>query len=361
MRNFAWIATWKITHRCNLRCIYCDHREMTPASSVERFDRPAIVERLASLKPKFVNISGGEPTLVEELPAVLKQLKSAWNPRIYVVHNGTQPHLLLPLMPHLDRIVVSIDGPGEVNRRNRGIDGNRVIDNLDAIVPEAARNNVEIALNCVVTKENAPFVAELAQRAADVSSRILLCLSPVMPPKGPLSILSDPALYKAFRAQYDRMRGDGLAVIQTFDNLLMHDNFDRIQCYNQFFGFRVSPEGRLSSCAMNMPDDMAAASALWKKTFRAGGLRKAASKIRKWLNNRVREKIDFSCTTICYCESWLDLLFLNRTNESIPVYVRGLASRLTDEEYGEVDRFVRAHINPSFDIALFRSRIEDAR
>jgi len=360
MHNFAWIATWKITHRCNLRCVYCDHREMSPASSVEESDRRAIVDRLASYRPKFVNISGGEPTLVEELPRLLARMKKEWDPRIYVVHNGTQPHKLVPLMENLDRIVVSIDGPGEVNRRNRGIDGDGVLEKVGKLLPDARRHGVEIFFNCVITRHNVDGISELAAAVRAVSPDLLLCFSPVIPPERELSILDSPETYTAFRREYENLRAAGYNVIQTFDNLLLHDNFSKIQCYNQYFGFRIDPEGRFTSCSMTMPDDVVTAVAKWRKLARPAGLRKAGDRIRKWLAGHAAGGIDFICTTLCYCESWLDVLFLNKTNESIPMYCRGLAKRMSEEDYAAADSFVREHINPAFDIDLFKRRIAEA-
>ena len=68
----------------------------------------------------------------------------------------------------------------------------------------------------------------------------------------------------------------------------------------------------------------------------------------------MQESIDFSCTTVCTCENWLDLIFLGIPSDSIPIYARGLRGRMTDEDYRNAETFVRRFINPDFDIQALK-------
>jgi MoaA/NifB/PqqE/SkfB family radical SAM enzyme len=358
--NFAWICTWKITHRCNLSCTYCDHAVMLPAGAKERIDHDAIVRNLQKLSPKIVNISGGEPTLVDALPRIVRELKQRFNPFVRVVHNGTQPRRAVPLFPHIDRFVVSIDGPGDLNRATRGIEGDLVIEKFGGVVGDAEAENVELAVNCVVTARNVTRIRELAEKLRAASPAIVLSLTPVMPPDGPESILSDPATYARFEAEYRDMKRDGLRVIHTFDQLRRHETFSCIQCYNQFFIIRVSPEGRVSACPMNVPLGLAGAKVPVRALLSGRGLKKAARAGMKALRARSSNTVDFSCSTICNCEGWLDMLFAGEQSESAPVYLRGLHGRLDEKDYARLDDFVRKHINPSFDVRSFRKLVEEA-
>ncbi|MBD3390598.1 MAG: radical SAM protein [Chitinivibrionales bacterium] len=358
--NFAWICTWKITHRCNLSCTYCDHTVMRPAGANERVDYRRIAAGLERFAPKIVNISGGEPTLVAGLPDIVRDLKSRFNPFIRIVHNGTQPHKAVPAFPYIDRLVVSVDGPGDVNRATRGIDGNRVVDKLGAIVDDAAMNGVELAVNTVVTKNNLGSLGELADRIHRVAPSIVLSLTPVMPPDGPLSILLRDDLLEEFECTYQGLRERGVHVMHTFDSVRRHTTFSCIECFNQFFTIRVSPEGRISACPMNVPLKAAVAHVPVRKLVSIRGLKHALAETVKAAKARFGRDIDFSCSTICNCESWLDMLFLGMESNAAPVYLRGLHGRLGDRDYAGLEEFVKTNINPDFDIAAFRKRVDAA-
>jgi len=347
--NFAWIATWRITDRCNLRCAYCDHSTLRRAAEADEGTVfAAVLRRIGEYRPKILNITGGEPTLVSELPQLLAQAKQEWNPFVRVVHNGTQPSATVPLFAHLDRLVVSMDGPGATNRANRGIDGDAVLSKLGAIMPEARAHGVEVSINCVVTRQNVGAITELAEQVTAVSPDIILCFSPVMPPLSDLSILADPAVHAAFQARYAALRAQGHNVIQTFDHILRHSSYDRIQCYNQYFSLRVTPEGKIGSCAMNVPVKLGEYRHSWRRLLSAAGLRKARDMFGKLVRANTGAAPDFTCTAICNCESWLDMLFLGLESDSLPVYLRGLSGRVTPAELDDVEGFVRRHINPAF-------------
>jgi len=359
LQNFAWICTWKITHRCNLSCTYCDHAVMKPATAVERIDHDKIIDTIAKFSPKIVNISGGEPTLVEQLPRIVEKLKKRWNPFIRVVHNGSLPHKGIGLFPHIDRFVVSLDGPGEVNRATRGIDGDKVIERLGAIADEAAAHNVELAINCVVTVHNVSHIRELAEKTRSASAQILLSLTPVMPPRGALSVLSKPGGYEAFERMYAELKSKGYRIMHTFDSLMRHETFSCIQCYNQYFVIRISPEGRVSACPMNVPLATAVEGISPKSLLSPKKAKKVLKAGFRLLKSKLPSRIDFSCSTICNCESWLDMLFLGKESESADVYLRGLKGRMTEKDYRELDKFVRKNINAGFSVEEFRRRIEE--
>jgi MoaA/NifB/PqqE/SkfB family radical SAM enzyme len=333
---------------------------MKPATAVERIDYDAILDTIEEFSPKIVNISGGEPTLVEQLPHIVEELKGRWNPFVRVVHNGSCAHKSASLFSHIDRFVVSLDGPGEVNRATRGIDGDKVIERLGTVAGDAEANDVELAINCVVTVHNVSHLRELAEKIRKASPAILLSLTPVMPPDGELSILSKDAGYAEFEKVYSGLKKDGYTIMHTFDGSMRHDTFSCIQCYNQFFTIRVSPEGRVSACPMNIGLGRATANISPQKLLSPKNMLKALKAGSKLLKSRLGAKIDFSCSTICNCESWLDMLFLGKESESADVYLRGLKGRMTEKDYEDVNAFVRDTINANFSIEEFRRRIEAA-
>jgi MoaA/NifB/PqqE/SkfB family radical SAM enzyme len=355
MKNFAWIATWKITRRCNLYCVYCDHASMLPAAHKENIDYVKVIGNIEKYSPKILNISGGEPTLVENLPDILKDIKSRWNPFIRVVHNGTNPKKLLPCLPFLDKIVISMDGPDPVNKSNRGISADSILNKLKEILPLISEHNVGLFLNCVLTVNNLPYMKELAIKAKELSPEITVSYTPLMPPQSDLSILTDKKSLNEFENTYDDLKQNGYRVMQVFDAIRRHDDFRRIKCYNQFFNIRIMPDGNVFTCAMNTELDYSHYKYYLKKLFSEHGLKKALIRIRKKTQNDLFHNIDFSCNTICSCEGWLDLVFLGIKSDCILSYARGLAGRLNENDYKTAEDFVKKYINPDFNIDYLKS------
>jgi sulfatase maturation enzyme AslB (radical SAM superfamily)/ribosomal protein L31 len=357
-RNFGWIVTWRITDRCNLNCVYCDHTVNHRPDYQEKIDYPAIISRLALYKPKILNITGGEPTLVKELPRYLETIKKQWNPFIRIVHNGTNLSKAVTFFPWIDRLVISLDGPGEINRINRGLDGDRVIEKISSIMPDAKNHGVEVIINCVVTIENVSHIESLVRNATTAAPALQLSFMPVMPPDADISILANKKLYADFVTSFDKLQKEGYRIIHVFDTVLRHESFKKISCYNQFFTLRMETSGALSSCAMNVPADPVFFANKLKRFLTTGKLPNVFDRVKKMTSHALRDKPDFSCSTICNCESWLDLLFLGIESNCHRIYTEGLRGRISDEEYIEVELFVKKYINPQFDLHWFKSMIE---
>jgi MoaA/NifB/PqqE/SkfB family radical SAM enzyme len=333
---------------------------MLPATAKEDINYQTILDKIEKFRPKILNISGGEPALVPVLSGLMRRAKERFNPFIRIVHNGTSPAKLVSSFPWIDRFVVSLDGPGVYNTQTKGIDGTAVIRKLGEIIPEALRHKVEVAVNCVVTVKTAPAVSELADVIMNVSPHILLSLTPLMPPDSPNSILKHPQVLGEFLEQYRRLKAQGCNIIHTFDAVMRHPSYSCIQCYNQYFTIRVSPEGRISACPSNVPLKDALGGIKARKLFSMRGLLRGWAYLSRFAAGKTGSKIDFSCKNICNCESWMDMLFVEMESESIPVYARGLFNRMSDDDYLEMQAFVTKHVNPAFNIDKLRRVVDSS-
>lgn len=122
-----------VTMRCNAKCDHCfcweDLNIGIPEMSVEQF------ERMAETMPpvRKIVMTGGEPTLRKELPAIFAAFASRGKAEtIHVNSNGLKPDLVEQIVhackephPHtgLD-FQISIDGLEETHDRIRGVPGN---------------------------------------------------------------------------------------------------------------------------------------------------------------------------------------------------------------------------------------------
>ncbi|UQA57320.1 radical SAM protein [Polyangium aurulentum] len=116
-------ANWDMTYACQLRCTHCYSESGRRASRrLPREDMLRIADTILAMGIKNVQLSGGEPLLVEELPEIAARL-AAGGVRVALYTNG----LLLnddnarAFGELFDRIHVSLDGAtAAVHDRIRG-------------------------------------------------------------------------------------------------------------------------------------------------------------------------------------------------------------------------------------------------
>lgn len=124
-------ATVLVTNKCNSRCIMCN---IWKTKTSEREMSVADYEKLFSRKEfrqiEDLNISGGEPTLREDVYEIIDvMLKNM--PKVHMFFlstNGTNPEKIRDLFLRYSKIIkdtyvcVSIEGNRETNNKVRGVD-----------------------------------------------------------------------------------------------------------------------------------------------------------------------------------------------------------------------------------------------
>jgi MoaA/NifB/PqqE/SkfB family radical SAM enzyme len=169
-----------ITTRCNAKCIMC------PMWKIKSDEEPSIkeIEQIFSdsllNRIRTVGLSGGEPTLREDLAEIVNRILEVnhsieW---MGIITNGLSPDLLekelqeilaLSILQRLNTfsIQVSIDGYGETNDRIRGVshafdaakDTLHLLKNLQNLFP------FKIQILCVVQQWNIESLPELSRFA----------------------------------------------------------------------------------------------------------------------------------------------------------------------------------------------------
>ncbi|MCK6468151.1 MAG: radical SAM protein [Candidatus Brocadia sinica] len=145
-----WVA-FQITDRCNSRCHHCNIWQMEPdknpltAEEIEcAFGDPLFSEA------KYIQISGGEPTLRTDIEdVILKTHRVLPNAIIQLSTNGLLPERTIKVVKnviskgvHLN-VGVSLDGIGDEHDKIRGIPGN--FEKADRLIYELA----ELRNNCI--------------------------------------------------------------------------------------------------------------------------------------------------------------------------------------------------------------------
>lgn len=106
--NTPYMIDWAITNRCNLDCLHC--RGMAD-KELEEKTILKVAEGIASLKPRWIIIEGGEPLLRKELFEIIETIHKS-KIKIYVITNGMLlVEKIAKRLAELDvNLMISIDG-----------------------------------------------------------------------------------------------------------------------------------------------------------------------------------------------------------------------------------------------------------
>jgi radical SAM protein with 4Fe4S-binding SPASM domain len=118
-------AVLAVTYRCNARCVMCDIWKDYPPDVLQ----PSDYDRLPTTL-KYVNISGGEPFLRNDLPEIIRVvLRRSPQAQIVISTNGFLPNRVKNQMAEIVEfcpqigIGFSVDGLDETHLKIRGIAG----------------------------------------------------------------------------------------------------------------------------------------------------------------------------------------------------------------------------------------------
>lgn len=151
---------------CNYRCAMCDIRMSKEPIIYPREAQERDIDSLARMGVVYYSISGGEPTLVRDLPERLAYAVKKI-PYVHVVTNGSTmtKDLACKLADTgIQEISVSIDGTEEFNNKLRGIpNAFAKAWNALALLREHAPE-VDIVVNSILTPYNLNSLRDLSKR-----------------------------------------------------------------------------------------------------------------------------------------------------------------------------------------------------
>jgi cyclic pyranopterin phosphate synthase len=149
-----------VTDRCNFRCPYCmprevfgpDHRFLADSRLMTRGELARIVGVFVGAGVEKVRLTGGEPLLRADLPAIIREIKHGIGvPDVSLTTNGwlLAGQAAALRAAGLDRLNVSVDALDEAiagGMNGLGYRVSRVLDGIDA----AAAAGFPVKINCVL-------------------------------------------------------------------------------------------------------------------------------------------------------------------------------------------------------------------
>ena len=158
-----------VNRGCNLRCVFCDLWDRPENVPIHRALR--LVEEAAGIGTKVLVLTGGEPLLHPDLPALVRHARSL-GMAVNVTTNGTLVDRHLPALAEagLTSMSFSLDGLAATHDRLRGQRGafKRTWAQLLRTIHDG---RVETAVYFTVTNQNVRELAQVYERATAAGAR----------------------------------------------------------------------------------------------------------------------------------------------------------------------------------------------
>ncbi len=172
-----------VTTRCNAKCVMCTIWKQESKSISSEFLSKAFEDGVLVSDLEYLGVTGGEPTLLPDLPDIVDFIigKSKCLKEVSFNTNGLLTDNVLKIVKSLISITkengiklsvyVSLDGSGEIHDRVRGINGffektTATIKGIKEITEN--EETVELSLNSVVNALNADHVLDTFKFAKSI-------------------------------------------------------------------------------------------------------------------------------------------------------------------------------------------------
>jgi MoaA/NifB/PqqE/SkfB family radical SAM enzyme len=145
-----------LTHRCNLRCLYCSspYRDTPELGTAEW---RAVIDQLAELGCRRIGILGGEPLLRPDVGEVIDHVR-ARGLACVLTTNGLMVPRRIEELRRLSTLVLSLDAPGPANDAQRGPG---VFAAVQRALAAARTAGIPVKLNAVMSARTAPHLDDL--------------------------------------------------------------------------------------------------------------------------------------------------------------------------------------------------------
>lgn len=259
--GYPTVVSLEMTYSC---CNDCKHCNMGGIIEDEKQIGPDGYRKLMKqLKPIIVQVSGGEPLLRTDLVDILKAIKPAGNatPYLIVVSNGwllTKDKYLAMREAGINQLSISLCFPDERHDTWRGTKG--LFAKLDKLIPElAALGHDDIVLNCAITRENMPFIMDIARVAERWGVGISYSAYSVLRTGNRDYTISSEEDLAQLRGQFDQLRSFkeincGRILNADFNLQGTLEFFEKGEMKGCSAGNRflvVTPQGTLKPCSMH--------------------------------------------------------------------------------------------------------------
>jgi len=320
-------------------------------------DPERAVERILKHKPKYIEILGGEPLLVPNMPDLIARIKrEADNPTVMISTNLCVPETLsFALLKEVEHLFVSIDGLGEHNTQTRGVDGDKLFARFQRLVSERNRRGSKTRLHTAtcVHIHNFQHVPALLERIFDTDPSAEMVVIPIEPYDHPDSLTHSPQAMAAFLHTMEDLKGRlPVSMSRQFNAGLLqelrgHDaspteaSFTaNHRCYRQFFRLVIDSKGREITCKPSRPIVHYS-----DQLQKARCLSHMLTIVRNMVSDLFLQPCSPMCRMPCCASEFLEDLIGATSVDDLPRELCMFENRFTAAQVAVVARSVRCKLN----------------
>jgi MoaA/NifB/PqqE/SkfB family radical SAM enzyme len=242
-------VSWIVTHRCNLRCAYCDRPEIDAA---ELGPGPALrlVDELADAGCAQLSVTGGDPLVRADLPAILTRAR-ARGLTLKLNTNGLLVRKRLDAVRLVDGVTISLDGPPGPHDAVRGrgafagaMAGARAVREL----------GLPLGFTTVIGRANAAELGAVLDAAEPLGARVMFQPGSARTLGAQTRANGERAGREAYERAIDALvawKRAGRPVANSLDGLAWLRQWPEprpMQCMGGALFARVDPDGQVRAC-----------------------------------------------------------------------------------------------------------------
>lgn len=150
------IVNLLLTHRCNLRCAYCEVWNSPPAE-METATVLRIIDQIADAGTERLSLGGGEPMLRRDIGRIIAYAKQR-GLTVNLVSNGLHIPRRIEELGGLDFLAISLDGPEAIHDHARGKGS---FAKATAAIRAARAAGIDVWTTTVITRHNIHLVPDI--------------------------------------------------------------------------------------------------------------------------------------------------------------------------------------------------------
>ena len=242
-------VSWIVTYRCNLHCTYCDRPEID-ASELSPDAALRLVDELADAGCAQLSITGGDPLVRKDLPAILERGR-ARGLRLKLNTNGLLVRKRLDAVRLVHGVTVSLDGAPEPHDAVRGkgafagaISGARAVKEL----------GIPLSFTTVIGRANAAELGAVLDIAERLGARVMFQPGSARTLGAQTRENRERAEADAYRRAIDALvawKRAGRPIVNSLDGLawLRHWPAPKpMECMGGVLFARIDPDGQVRAC-----------------------------------------------------------------------------------------------------------------
>lgn len=239
-----------ITHRCNLRCVYCDDGSgrSFPEDKKSELDTAQMIEVLRIVRKEYdvLSITGGEPTMRDDIIEILAATKELKFRQVLMNTNAILAREKSEMFDYLDTVMVSLDSLNEKlsDRLWRAPDGTTKIvkENIEWLMELRKEKGFNLGINTVIIPENIPDVYEIMKYCD--KNRVTFAPGPAIDRFYPMEGLRDNPDYIRLMNHVIDMKRKGHKILGTEQCFSHERDFAKFKCIPMTVS-RIQPDGNL--------------------------------------------------------------------------------------------------------------------